>query len=49
MAKEFNYSIPDPSLDKMATPLTVGNMKIEAYIPGETQHGCQSIIYYLVI
>ncbi|WP_260284996.1 hypothetical protein [Peribacillus aracenensis] len=20
-------------------------MKIEAYIPGETQHGCQSIIY----
>ncbi|MES1042728.1 hypothetical protein [Peribacillus simplex] len=27
MAKEFNYPMPDPSLDSMASTLNVGNMK----------------------
>lgn len=35
LAKEFNYPMPDPSLDSMASTLKVGNMKIETYFPGE--------------
>nr|WP_290370109.1 subclass B1 metallo-beta-lactamase [Peribacillus sp. Bi134] len=35
LAREFNYPMPDPSLDSMASTLKVGNMKIEIYFPGE--------------
>ncbi|MGE7765739.1 subclass B1 metallo-beta-lactamase [Peribacillus sp. NPDC096540] len=46
MAKEFNYPMPEPSLDSVASTLKVGNLKIKTYFPGEA-HTSDNITVWL--